>query len=72
MHTNIAKSRLILQYCNENGIPFAGGIPFDDEAVQAINRGITIVDVDCKSGLAVKEVYNNVMPLLFKDGDYEN
>ena len=70
--TNIAKSRQILQYCNENGIPFAGGIPFDDEAVQAINRGITIVDVDCKSGLAVKEVYNNVMPLLFKDGDYEN
>lgn len=70
--TNIAKSRQIMQYCNENEIPFAGEIPFDDDAVQAINGGMTIVDVECKSGLAVKKVYQNVMVHLFKDGGYGN
>ena len=36
-------------------------IPFDFEAVKAINNGQTIVDIDCASGTAVKEVYQRTM-----------
>ena len=51
---------------------FMGRIPFDPEAVKAVNMGKTIVDIDCDSGEAVKEVYNNVMKLLFEEGrDYD-
>ena len=40
----------------------------DPEAVKAVNMGKTIVDIDCGSGEAVKEVYNSVMKLLFEEG----
>jgi hypothetical protein len=41
-----------------------GRIPFDLEAVQAINSGQTIVDRDCAAGRAVKEIYDQTMQLL--------
>ena len=45
-----------------------GRIPFDSNAVKAINNGRTIVDIDCASGEAVKAVYNKTMKLLFEEG----
>lgn len=45
-----------------------GRIPFDSNAVKAINNGRTIVDIDCASGAAVKAVYNKTMKLLFEEG----
>jgi hypothetical protein len=45
-----------------------GRIPFDADAVKAINNGQTIVDIDCASGAAVKAVYNKTMKLLFEEG----
>jgi len=45
-----------------------GRIPFDSDAVKAINNGQTIVDIDCTSGAAVKAVYNKTMELLFEKG----
>lgn len=67
--TNSANTEKIEEFCKEKGLPFTGRIPFDPEAVKAINNGQTIVDVDCPSGSAVKEVFNSTMKLLFKESD---
>jgi MinD superfamily P-loop ATPase len=67
--TNLENTALIEAYCNERGLPFSGKIPFDPEAVRAINSCKTIVDLDCPSGRAVKEVYRHTMELLLDASD---
>ena len=62
---NPANTGRIEEFCRERGLPLAGKIPFDPEAVTAVNNGQTIVDIDCPSGSAVKEVFRNTMELLF-------
>lgn len=62
--TNIENTNKIEDYCYRNDIPFMGRIPFDLEAVQAINSGQTVVDCDCAAGRAVKEIYEQTMQLL--------
>lgn len=54
-------------FCQTNKIPFWGRIPFDSDAVKAINQGQTIVDLDCISGRMVKEVFARTMELLFAE-----
>ena len=67
--TNIENTEKIEEFCKEQGLPYIGRIPFDLGAVKAINNGQTIVDIDCTSGVAVKEVYHKTMDLLLeKDG----
>jgi MinD superfamily P-loop ATPase len=63
--TNIQNAEKVESFCKERGIPFIGRIPFDTNAVKAINNGQTIVDLDCPSGQAVREIYNKTMHLLF-------
>ncbi len=62
--TNLTNTDKIEQFCQAKGLSFTGRIPFDPKAVIAINNGLTIVDVDCPSGLAAKEVFENTMKLL--------
>ena len=64
---NPAKTEEILSFCRARGIPFAGVIPFDAEAVKAINSGKNIAELDIPSGRAVRKVYENVMELLWKE-----
>ena len=66
--TNIENTEKIEEFCKKQGLPFIGRIPFDLGAVKAINNGQTIVDIDCTSGTAVKEVYHKTMNLLFEKG----
>ena len=66
--TNIENTEKIEEFCNKQGLPYIGSIPFDSNAVKAINNGQTIVDIDCTSGTAVKEVYHKTMNLLFEQG----
>lgn len=54
----------IEEYCAERGIPFLGTIPFDPAAVRAVNRGLTVVDVDCPAGRAVRDLYQKIIRLL--------
>ena len=63
--TNIVNTERIEEYCRTNNLPFVGRIPFDPEAVKAINNGLTVVDIDCPSGNAVREVFNKTIKLLF-------
>ena len=51
-------------FCRENTVPFAGRVPFDPAASQAINEGRSLADVDCPARTALLEVYRNVMELI--------
>jgi MinD superfamily P-loop ATPase len=64
--TNLKNTERIESFCRENRFPHLGRIPFDTEAVKAVNSGKTIVDIDCKSGRAVREVYKNTMEMLLE------
>lgn len=59
--TNLAKTKNIIQYCADNNLVFVGEIPYDNQAINAVNNKVTIVDIDCPSGRAVKDVYNKTM-----------
>ncbi|HOJ12823.1 MAG TPA: ATP-binding protein [Clostridiales bacterium] len=63
--TNLVNTEKIEFFCKGQELPFVGKVPFDSDAVKAINNGKTIVDINCASGIAVKEIYNKVMKLLF-------
>ena len=65
--TNIENTEKIEVFCKEQGLPLIGRIPFDFDAVKAINNGQTIVDIDCTSGMAAKTVYEKAMELLFEE-----
>lgn len=64
--TNLNNTAKIKQYCKDNNLPFVGKIPFDAKAVTAGNKGLSIADIDCKSGIAAKEIFNKIMKLLFE------
>ncbi|HOO25819.1 MAG TPA: ATP-binding protein [Clostridiales bacterium] len=71
--TNPEISEKIEDYCKEKGLNFVGRIPYDNMALEAINQGKTIADVDCPAGRAAKEVFDKTMNLLFPEEDgYEN
>ena len=36
--TNMTNTQEIIRYCKEHDLPIAGKIPFDSEAVKAVNR----------------------------------
>lgn len=65
--TNLEIAGRIERFCLERDLPFAGSIPFDPQAVTAINSGRTVAEVDCPAGRAVRAVYERVMRLL-KEG----
>ncbi len=64
---NEEKTEQIIDYCKKEGLIFVGKIPYDLEAVQAVNSQKSIVEIKCKSGEAVKNVYNAVKTVLFKE-----
>ncbi len=68
-NTNLENSDKIELFCKEQGLPLNGKIPFDTDAVKAINNGQTIVDIDCASGRAAKAVYNKCMEQLLEERD---
>ena len=63
--TNIENNETIKQFCQGNKIDFVGEIPFDKKAVEAVNNGLTIVDIDCAAGEAVREIYKKTIKNLF-------
>ncbi len=59
--TNKAAADRIEQFCRDRALPFVGRIPYDPEAVKAINSGLTVVDIKCPAGDAVRVVFSEVM-----------
>lgn len=64
--TNLNNTKKIEQYCQNANLPFTGKIPFDAQAVTAINKGLSIADIDCISGSAVSEIFNKTIKLLLE------
>lgn len=62
--TNIVNTEKIELFCKKNDIIYAGRIPFDPNAVKAINSGQSIVDIDCEAGNAVKKVFDKILESL--------
>lgn len=62
--TNIENTRKIERFCREERLILLGRIPFDGDTIKAINKGQTIVDIDCISGKAVSIIYGKAMKLL--------
>ena len=65
--TNLEKTKKIESFCEELYLPCAGRIPYDADAVQAINQGQSIVEMDCAAGRAAKVVFDETIKLLFND-----
>lgn len=63
--TNLDNTEKIMDMCHELQLPFVGKIPFDPEAIKAINKGQSIAEVNCPAGRAVKDVFNQSIKLLF-------
>lgn len=61
---NEDNTQKIVDFCKESSLPFAGKIPYDKQAVTAVNDGVSIVDVDCSCGRAVKNVFAEVMKIM--------
>lgn len=62
--TNLENTIKIELFCKSSIIPFAGEIPFDPNAVKAINNGQSIVDIDCDAGNAAIKVYKETIKIL--------
>ncbi|HSL93033.1 MAG TPA: ATP-binding protein [Bacillota bacterium] len=61
--TNLRHTESIEALCRDLGLELVGRIPFDSEVVRLINEGQSIVDHDCPSGKAVREVYERTMAI---------
>lgn len=57
----------IESFCEKMQIPIVGKIPFDRKAVEAINHGKSITEIDCPSGRAMQEICKKTIKLL-KEG----
>ncbi len=65
--SNLEQTEKIEEFCKKHKLPVLGKIPFDEQAVKAINNGKSIVDIDCSSGRAVQPLFYRTMRLLFDD-----
>lgn len=64
-------SKKIEAICREKEIDFVGMIPYDKKAVEAVNKGLTIVDIDCQAGKSIKKVFDKTMNLFLKNKENE-
>jgi MinD superfamily P-loop ATPase len=62
--TNIENTIKIEELCNKQGLPFVGRIPFDSNVMTAMNKGKSVIDVDCLATKAIKSVYEKTLELL--------
>jgi MinD superfamily P-loop ATPase len=65
---NEENSEKIMSFCRENKLPFTGRIPFDSQVVRAVNKGQTIIEIDCAAGRAAREVFMRTIALLNEEG----
>lgn len=54
----------IIAYCEQEKISFVGKIPYDANAMKAVNNGQSIVDVECESGTAIKNILERLVELI--------
>ncbi len=62
--TNPAMTERIRSLCSGRGVPYLGEIPYDPKAVDAVNRGLTLADVECPAGEAVRTIFGKIVKLM--------
>ncbi len=62
--TSIENTREIHKFCEQNDISFVGKLPFDKEAIEAVNQGYSIAEINSPAGVAVREIYQEILALL--------
>lgn len=67
--TNIKNTEQIEAFCQKFKLPFTGRIPYDSDAVKAINNAKSIVDMDCAAGRAARDVFDKTMKILFDESN---
>ena len=55
----------IQDYCSKLNLPYLGDIPFEKKAVQLINEGKTLVDVQCPAKEAIEDIYLGILKLIY-------
>ena len=60
-------SQAIQDFCQQEGIPFLGKVPYDKNASVAINSGRSLADCDCPARDALKKIYDSTRALLGLD-----
>jgi MinD superfamily P-loop ATPase len=63
-NTNPKNTQSIEAFCKNNSLKFVGKVPYDPEAVKAINQGKSIIDIDCPSGNATREIFHRTFEIL--------
>ncbi|PKM66935.1 MAG: ATPase [Firmicutes bacterium HGW-Firmicutes-2] len=58
---NIENTKQIEAFCQKSKLPFTGRIPYDSNALTAINNAMSIVDIDCAAGRATRDVFDKTM-----------
>ena len=72
---NEANTLKIEAFCKNNGIDFAGKIPYDNAVMKAVNEGKCITEISCPAGEAVRKVFMNTMKIMLYgvlDNDNKN
>jgi len=64
---NMVNTEKIESLCQKLNLSLMGRVPFDPDAVKAINNGQSIVDLDCPSGRAVKQVFDETIKYLINE-----
>lgn len=67
--TNIENTEKIEAFCQNFKLPFVGRIPYDSDAVKAINNAKSIVDMDCAAGRAARDVFDKTMRIFLDEND---
>ena len=70
--TNLEHTEQIESFCQKSRLAFAGRIPYDSDAVEAINNAKSIVDMDCAAGRAATDVFDKTITILFKESQGES
>ncbi|NLB24333.1 MAG: 4Fe-4S binding protein [Clostridiales bacterium] len=63
---NEENSNLIREYLKNENIPFLGQIPYDTEAVNAVNKGVSIVHTATKAGDALRSMFPDIKNMVLE------
>ncbi|KJR49018.1 MinD superfamily P-loop ATPase containing an inserted ferredoxin domain [Desulfosporosinus sp. I2] len=62
--TNLENTEKIKSFCKNYNLTYVGRIPYDPTVVEAINKGQSIVELDCAAGRAIIGVFDKTIKIL--------
>ncbi len=62
--TNTEKTAEIEEFCKLENLNFIGKIPYDKNAIIAVNNGLSVVDINCKAGDEIRKIYKKITQIL--------